>query len=118
MCGEAPHLAQAPDAAAGLSLSPQTVHVGLFPAHASDAHVKCLTPQGVLPEVINVESQISDTASAMHLLTTAAVGAALLLAPQAAAQRMYPKNSPVLQVDAKSFDKLILNTHVPSVCTC
>ena len=53
----------------------------------------------------------------MHFLQSAAagVGAVLLLAPHVAAQDMYTKNSPVLQVDAKNWNKLIEKTHVPSV---
>jgi hypothetical protein len=44
-----------------------------------------------------------------------AAAAALALLPAGASAGMYPKNSPVLQVDAKSFDRLIAKSNYTSV---
>ncbi len=45
-----------------------------------------------------------------------AVAAGLLLALPASADGIYTKSSPVLQVDAKSYDKLIARSNHTSVC--
>ena len=39
----------------------------------------------------------------------------LALAPSVLGQAMYSKNSPVLQVDAKSYDKLIAKSNYTSI---
>jgi protein disulfide-isomerase A6 len=44
-----------------------------------------------------------------------AAAAALALLPAGASAGMYPKNSPVLQVDAKSFDRLIAKSNYTSI---
>lgn len=45
-----------------------------------------------------------------------AAAASMLLASSVEAA-MYTKNSPVLQVDAKNYDKLIRNSNYTSVCS-
>ena len=51
----------------------------------------------------------------MHSLPSLAVAAAFVLAATSSAAGMYSKTSPVLQVDEKSFDKLIKNSDKSSI---
>ena len=51
----------------------------------------------------------------MHLTKTLAACAACMFACQPA-EAIYAKNSPVLQLDAKSYQKLIANSNHTSVC--
>jgi hypothetical protein len=51
----------------------------------------------------------------VHASTIVAGAAALLLASPAAAAGLYHKSSPVIQVDAKSYDRLIAKSNYTSV---
>jgi protein disulfide-isomerase A6 len=51
----------------------------------------------------------------VHAKALSIAAAALLLAMPAAADDMYSKTSPVLQVDAKSYDRLIAKSNYTSV---
>lgn len=51
----------------------------------------------------------------VHINVVSAVASALLLALPANADGIYTKGSPVLQVDAKSYDKLIARSNYTSV---
>lgn len=55
----------------------------------------------------------------MHhsMLSAATAAVALLAAVPAAGAGLYPKNSPVLQVDAKDYDRLIGKSNYTSVST-
>lgn len=46
----------------------------------------------------------------------AAITAALAALPSAQAGGLYPKSSPVLQVDGKSYQRLIADSNYTSVC--
>lgn len=53
----------------------------------------------------------------MHHPTLQALAVALLAAAPACAETMYPKNSPVVQIDSKNYDKLIAKSNYTSVST-
>lgn len=51
-----------------------------------------------------------------HPTLLAAAGVAVLSALPGVNAGMYTKSSPVLQLDARSYDKLIANSNYTSVC--
>jgi protein disulfide-isomerase A6 len=51
----------------------------------------------------------------VHTSTLVAAAATLLLASPGAAAGLYTKNSPVIQVDGKSYDRLIAKSNHTSV---
>jgi protein disulfide-isomerase A6 len=53
----------------------------------------------------------------VHVTALTAAAAALLLALPCSAGGLYAKNSPVLQVDAKNYDRLIAKSNHTSVST-
>ena len=51
----------------------------------------------------------------LYAKTLTAIAATVLLPRLAAADGLYTKNSPVLQLDKKSYDRLIANSNYTSV---